>query len=102
MAEDLLIRFSNLLVEQNKQKLVNGVFFLFDDLLEEGRYTEVNSLLESIEVEKLPSAVMLGIVAITRSYKEDLPSRNKFFDQVLEWTTKFNPDLIKSIERLKE
>ena len=52
-----------------------------DELLRNGQFNDVETLIREVNVDDLPTDVMLGILSITLSARGHLPSRTRFVNQ---------------------
>ena len=58
------------------------VYDAVDDLLSEGEFKQVNSLLNEVYVENLPSELLLGLLTITLAASPKLVGRSSFYAKV--------------------
>lgn len=66
----------NMYLNQNqKQKAINYLISTLDDLLEREQFNQCESVIDVVELEKLPIEFIISFLAITRPYREDLPER---------------------------
>lgn len=62
-------------------KLLDFIFNTYDELLLNGEYTAVDSMLK-LDVSRLPIDVLVGILTITSLWKKQLVNRDIFYTNV--------------------
>ena len=64
------------------EKATDCLFDHIDTLLRDNKTAQVNRILESVDVDRLPTALMRSFLTITAAAKEWLPSRLQLFKQI--------------------
>lgn len=65
-------------------RAVDDIFGWVDGRLRERRFEEIDSLLESMQIEELPTVVLLAFLTITLPVHDQLINRPAFFRRVKE------------------
>lgn len=99
--DDFFTELYQHLNNDNIQKTTNFLLFYIDDLLEAHEYEKCDSILATVDVSKIPSVLMLSFLAITNSYKEDLPSRSILFNKIESWISETAPEKLDMMRRFK-
>lgn len=85
------------------QKAVNHALFELDELLESSNFEKCDEILSQIEVEKIPIALMISFLGITRPYRDYLLFRPELYSKIEAEILKVRPESEKAnlIGRLK-
>jgi hypothetical protein len=76
---------------------VDILFDLFDDLHLEGRFEESDALLESVDVDRLSTTLLVGVLSITHTARYHLPNRSKVVRKIEDRLTLLAPDRVESL-----
>ncbi len=60
---------SSLTESSSREETLDYIFDTFDDLLLAGRFSEVDLILDDIEVDTVPDVFLIGVLTITRPAK---------------------------------
>lgn len=99
---DELYRASRISRNGQEDEALDIVYDLFDDTLREGRYSDVDTLLESLAncVSIFSSSVLIGILTATLPTKSRLPHRASLFVSIedrLRETGEYTPFLLSGL-----
>ena len=80
---------------------IDVVYNVIDDMLFDRKFTEVNSILDSvkIDIQTLDITIMLSYLTITLWYCAELEARPRFYDRVSECLTTHVPDRAEALLR---
>jgi hypothetical protein len=84
-AADFAENLVDLCVKGDEQAAVESLLGRFEAHLRSGEFGTVDQLLSAIEVDRLPSSVLVAALSITLSAKSDLRARAQFLHRVEEW-----------------
>lgn len=77
------------------------VFNTLDELLYDGNYKSVDSILEKINIYLFSPEILVGILTITHFYKPFLKKRASFFKRIKKYYIENSIDVNKNLNGLK-
>lgn len=76
---------------------ISALFSAVDKAFSDGRFEEIDALLPQIDLEKLDSTLLVGVLSITLSAKDKLTNRPALFDAVAARIWKLRPEAYQNL-----
>jgi hypothetical protein len=85
-----------------REKTLDMVYDIVDNMLLSARFNEVDEFLSDVDVSRVPTVILVGILTITLPACDSLPTRASFFEAVrleCERRGETDPGLLKGLDR---
>jgi len=77
---------------ENEDAAIDVIFDKIDQMLTDGKFTEVDDILREIDVEKMKMVYLIGFLTITYAAHSKLVERDIFFERVSGHLEKTEPE----------
>ena len=67
----------------NADEKLDSIFDVFDDLMLEDRFDDLNVILSLMDATNMPIALAVGILTVTAAGRSKLPDRKVFYENVV-------------------
>ena len=95
MTHNLLMRF--IYKPRCEEDLMDGVYRVVDSWLRRGMFDKADNLLRDLELSRMSTLGMVGVLGITRTARELLPNYDRFCSDVRHHLTKIEPSRVDGI-----
>jgi len=82
---------------EDEDNAMDTLFDVFDDLHCARKFEQSNALLETVEVDRLNTTLLVGVLSITYQARSHLPSRTAVVQKIEERLTLLAPDRVVSL-----